>query len=452
MLFVQIAIFVFVFNISVLYGQALQILPVGNSITQADVNYYSYRYYLWTKLIDDDIEFNFVGTLSNNMGGNPDWPTYNGQNFDQDHEGHSGWEANDIADALPNWLSYAYTPDIALIHLGTNDLLHGQSVSSTINDLKEIINILRLDNPNVILLLAQLIPTTYFFSDSLIQLNSEIPYIAVDLYDPDSPIYIVDQYSDFNIETDLRGDGLHPNDNGEEKMAQKWREVINYALGAISLDIDILLEGPFNNSGMDDSLYNHIPVYHPYGVFPWNYSGTENVLTVPNNVVDWVLIEIRDTTQVDLAIDETIVARQAAFLLNDGSVVGLDGTSNLQFNISINNQIYVVVRHRNHLPVISQNALVEVDGIYSYDFTNDANKALGGSLALKDMGGGWFGMIAGDSNADGEINDSDIENNWPDQAGKEGYFSVDFNMNSQVNNPDKNEFWRINTGYFSQLP
>jgi len=38
------------------------------------------------------------------------------------------------------------------------------------------------------------------------------------------------------------------------------------------------------------------------------------------------------------------------------------------------------------------------------------------------------------------------------QAGTQGYKSADFDMNGQVNNPDKNEKWLLNEGEGSQVP
>ena len=59
---------------------------------------------------------------------------------------------------MSEWLK-SYTPDVVLMHLGTNDLLQRQSASSTVNELEQIIEVLRTDNRSVIILVAKLIPT-----------------------------------------------------------------------------------------------------------------------------------------------------------------------------------------------------------------------------------------------------------------------------------------------------
>ena len=146
----------------------------------------------------------------------------------------------------------------------------------------------------------------------------------------------------------------------------------------------------------------------------------------------------------------TNIARSAAFLLDDGSIVGMDGGSNLAFDVSINDRLFVVIHHQNHLPVMSANALTENNEVYSYDFCTAANKAYLSSQ--NDLGSGTFGMIAGDFNADGVINLADLLIKWNLQAGLKGYYQADANLNSNVDNSDMNDFWSINQGLSSTVP
>ena len=61
-------------------------------------------------------------------------------------------------------------------------------------------------------------------------------------------------------------------------------------------------------------------------------------------------------------------------------------------------------------------------------------------------------MIAADGNADGSINSDDLDPLWSDNAGLKGYYSSDYNLDTQTNNPDKNEYWLPNVGTGSQVP
>jgi len=222
----------------------------------------------------------------------------------------------------------------------------------------------------------------------------------------------------------------------------------------ITLDLKAYLEGPYFGTAMVPDLNPvALPLSQPYGGSPWNYSGTENVGIIPNlNVVDWVLAELRETAgDASTATVATQVAQQALFILDDGSVVGLDGVSNPQFNIFLSHNLYVVLWHRNHLGIMSANALTDAGGVYTYDFTTGSEQAYG-TGAQKNLGGGVYGLFGSDGNADGNINSDDKNNVWVPQVGTQGYKSGDFNLDVQVDNKDKNDVWLPNIGEGSQIP
>lgn len=70
-------------------------------------------------------------------------------NWDQHHEGHSGWLAIDIAnDYLEGWLES--TPaDIVMFHLGTNDIGQGHSTDEIIDAFTNLVEIMRAANSNM---------------------------------------------------------------------------------------------------------------------------------------------------------------------------------------------------------------------------------------------------------------------------------------------------------------
>ncbi|MCD4735656.1 MAG: PCMD domain-containing protein [Bacteroidales bacterium] len=224
----------------------------------------------------------------------------------------------------------------------------------------------------------------------------------------------------------------------------------------LELDLTAFLEGPFNGTDMNTTLNTdgYLPLAQPYNQAPWNYAGTEAVAAIPNaNVVDWVLVEIRDATVATQATSQAVVARQAAFILSDGSIVDTDGQSNLIFNnLTIQNSMFVVIWHRNSVGIMSAVPVVETGGIYSYDFTSGAGTVYGGSNAHKEITTGVWGLIGADGNADEQINNGDKIDVWTPQAGSSGYQDGDFNLDGQVNNGDKNDVWVPNTGMGGQVP
>lgn len=206
-----------------------RIMALGDSITQQNSNAPSYRYYLWHDLMNAGLtNVDFVGGQTQAWeadGSLGDPPNFD---FDQNHEGHAGWTAGQIADNVGAWAG-ANTPDIVLLHAGTNDIRSGLGVQSALNSLGRIIDNLRGVNPNVKILLAQLIPDAGF-DDQINQLNAAIPGLAQSKSTGQSPVIVVDQHSGISESADMQ-DGIHLNASGDAKMAQQWYNALSGLLG-----------------------------------------------------------------------------------------------------------------------------------------------------------------------------------------------------------------------------
>ncbi|MFC2088357.1 FG-GAP repeat domain-containing protein, partial [Calditrichota bacterium] len=211
-------------------------------------------------------------------------------------------------------------------------------------------------------------------------------------------------------------------------------------------NIKSYLQGPYSINMMDLSLntLGIIPLSQPFNIAPWNYTGTENVTNIPAGVVDWVLIELRTGTTAD-----TKVNTRAAFIKSDGSIVDLDGINEIGFTATPGNY-YVIIRHRNHLPVMSSVPLsLSINNPTLYDFTTDQIQAYG-SNSMKDLGGGKWGMIAGDGNHDGTVLGEDYTLYQINQ-GEESYHAADFNLDGAVLGEDYT-LYQINQGLESSVP
>ena len=211
----------------------LRVLPLGDSITNALPGYNSYRRDLWNQLKQNGYDVDFIGSR-NTASGNKPFPD---TTFDPDHEGRSGWRIDEILNGrdggstLSDWLG-GYTPDVALIHLGTNDALQRNTAASSADELKQVIDVIRQDNPNVVIFLAKVFPTSRSAgaNDKINALNAEIPGIVAQKNTADSPVILVDHNTEFDATVDTYDD-LHPNERGEAKMAQKWFEAIDSYFG-----------------------------------------------------------------------------------------------------------------------------------------------------------------------------------------------------------------------------
>ena len=239
-----------------------------------------------------------------------------------------------------------------------------------------------------------------------------------------------------------------------------------------SLQVQVILEGAYTSGGpnlmhtilRDNAL---IPLAQPYNPsLPyfgnnsplWYYTGSESVGSVPAGVVDWVLVELRDAPSPAQALPATIIARKAAFLHNDGFVRDISGGM-LSFDLTVEDNLYVAVYHRNHLAVMSSGGLPLAGGIYSWNFTQSLGKAFTKTMdrsaylqGQKNLGGGVFGMFGGDGDGNGQIQTQDKNEVWNAESGLSGYRAGDFDMNSQVQTQDKNTIWNVNSGVATQVP
>ncbi|MCD4737228.1 MAG: fibrobacter succinogenes major paralogous domain-containing protein, partial [Bacteroidales bacterium] len=223
------------------------------------------------------------------------------------------------------------------------------------------------------------------------------------------------------------------------------------------LDLTIFLEGPYTGLEMNTTLneYGILPLNQPYYVAPWYYPGTESVTSIPSpDIVDWILLELRDATDASMATPETKIAQQAAFLRNDGIVTDISGMPELSFGpLTIANDLFLVIYHRNHLSVISNSrGIIHENGHFIHNFSTGPGQAYGGSSGHKEIGPGVWGMFGGDGDGNGIIDIVDKDPLWEIEAGTQGYMASDYNMDVHSNNMDKDDIWNPNFGSAGQVP
>jgi hypothetical protein len=243
--------------------------------------------------------------------------------------------------------------------------------------------------------------------------------------------------------------------------------------GQLLTSLTVYMEGPYNaGTGLMSTtlkINGLIPLSQPYGTSTWAYTGPEAVASIPANVVDWVLVELRQASTPGGAT--TSFRKRAAFLKADGSIVDLDGVSPLRFSnvaVTSGNYLYPVIRHRNQLAIMAGDATgasQNASGTYVYDFSTALTKAYGGALGYKQIGSSpvRFGMVAGDIDEDGNVFATDY-NIWAINAGLLNvYTNSDITFDGNVFVSDYN-MWAVNAGtshpisapirpgYISQVP
>jgi len=122
------------------------------------------------------------------------------------------------------------------------------------------------------------------------------------------------------------------------------------SIPSVRIQIKIWLEGAYVPAGdsMSVSLQTGalIPTTSPY-------SDSLEVETIPSGITDWIFVELRSTPEGEAE------ASRSFFIRKDGWITDLDGlNTNLEFENVKDGSYYMVVRHRNHLSVMSKEPVV----------------------------------------------------------------------------------------------
>jgi len=167
----------------------------------------------------------------------------------------------------------------------------------------------------------------------------------------------------------------------------------------VDLSLDLWLSGPFASTNMRTDLSDAglVPRNHPYDELPWNYFGAEEVsIANNNNIVDWILVELRSNQN-----ESSTVSKTVGLLHSNGKVEHVNGGPLLFENTAVGSY-YLVVRHRNHLGVMSASSRTFNSTGNNYNFQNASNSAFGTS-PMHQLPNGDFALWAGDVLSDGKV-------------------------------------------------
>jgi subtilisin family serine protease len=111
----------------------------------------------------------------------------------------------------------------------------------------------------------------------------------------------------------------------------------------VKLSLKVYLQGSYDTttSLMKLDINSLIPKQSPY---PPN---SRRVNSIPINIVDWILVELRETPS------GKVISSKSFLLRNDGAVVDDDGINETIEMSAPEGNYYIVIKNRNHLAVMS---------------------------------------------------------------------------------------------------
>lgn len=260
---------------------------------------------------------------------------------------------------------------------------------------------------------------------------------------------------------DVNGSRIPAISNSDDwaySYAEKVTQLGFFAIGApgaggLLLSTKVFLEGPYRYGSMStDLLSRHLIPATPPDVYPYNLDSKRATYFVPNtpdSVVDWIVIEFRQSGKESKYI--------TCFLKQNGSIIGQNGEYPLVLTkLGVDSGDYTIgIHHRNHLAIYTSDP---IKIRYSsnkdvVDFTNPKN-VFGNEGSLKPLdeikGFILWGMVAGDVDGDGDIDELDYKLTWQNRD-LEIYNNYDVNMSGINTTKDMNFPWN-NLGRKANTP
>lgn len=194
---------------------------------------------------------------------------------------------------------------------------------------------------------------------------------------------------------------------GEVNVAERTSETVSLSEGFITSDLkviidpEIFLQGPLLNPAtaglMNDILREdgYLPTTSPYSDGA-SVIGSPFSVTGADAIVDWVWVELRP------ANDNTeVINGRSALLQRDGDIVDLDGVSDLKMTAGPTNY-FVVVKHRNHLGVMSSATIGLNESTKTTVDFKDSGFSTFGTNARVQMSSGEMALWTGDVDTSGK--------------------------------------------------
>ncbi|MFC5718580.1 FG-GAP-like repeat-containing protein [Streptomyces gamaensis] len=246
----------------------LAVMPLGDSITKGigSSTGDGYRGGLRDRLAAHTDDLSFVGSVRTNGA---------------DHEGHSGWQIEDLSDNVEHWVAAAH-PNVVLLDIGSNDMDRNNDVDHAPRRLGRLIDEITAAAPDVTILVSSLVPSADPEAEKRVErFNAQVPVVVAERRAKGAHVDYVDMGQ---LTTKDLSDRLHPNDAGYTKMADAFYQGIARAVqsGWIRQKVEVKpappREAPLGDYRVDingDGKADYLVVRESGAVHAWVNNGTD---------------------------------------------------------------------------------------------------------------------------------------------------------------------------------
>lgn len=193
----------------------VNIMCVGDSITQGVYMPGGYRYHLYEYLYSNGATFSLVGPRK----------TTTDFRLPERYNGHGGWggdKINQITEKMPQLVKTDC--DIITIMIGINDFFQGYETDKAVDKYKNLLSGFLKEKPNAIIYCCAICPTSsQVHNGEEFFLNREMPKICEEYRQQGYKVYFVDTYHAPGWKENTcfyDGDSVHPNEEGNRVIAQ----------------------------------------------------------------------------------------------------------------------------------------------------------------------------------------------------------------------------------------
>lgn len=211
--------------------EPVRIMFIGDSITGFPG---CWRVPVWQSLTDAGHDVDMVG-FRENPGECGDARNAAGEEWDSASVAGSGFTTMAV------WIKLARDkvletedPDVAVVLLGTNDLIGGEPAEDIVDQYTQLVELMRSVNPRIAVVVGTPLPISESRCNCQAQVEAvqqALPAWAAQISTTSSPVTVADIAMGFDVDA-WTDDGIHPNTAGAEEMGAVFTPVVTEAVNA----------------------------------------------------------------------------------------------------------------------------------------------------------------------------------------------------------------------------